>query len=71
MKSGSGRGRKSSSGGRSENNFTGIHHRRDKRYPLQSSRPVADVDAEHHFPPINRTRQTSARTISTPSGMKP
>jgi len=49
MKSSSGRGRKSSSGGRSENNFAGIHHRRDKRYPLQSSRPVADVEAEHHF----------------------
>ena len=49
MKSGSGRGRKNSSGGRSDNSFTGIHHRRDKRYPLQSSRSLADVEAAHHF----------------------
>ena len=48
MKSGSGRGRKNSSGGRAENNFSGIHHRRDKRYPMQSSRSLADIEAAHH-----------------------
>ena len=48
MKSGSGRGRKNSSGGRSENNFSGIHHRRDKRYPMQSSRSLVDIEAAHH-----------------------
>ena len=47
MKSGSGRGRKNSSGGRSENNFSGIHHRRDKRYPMQTSRSLADIEAAH------------------------
>jgi len=48
MKSGSGRGRNKSSGGRSENNFSGIHHRRDKRYPMQSSRSLADIEAAQH-----------------------
>ncbi len=48
MKSGSGRGRKNSSGGRAANNFSGIHHRRDKRYPMQSSRSLADIEAAHH-----------------------
>jgi hypothetical protein len=49
MKSSSGRGRKNNSGGRSESNFSGIHHRRDKRFPLQSSHSVADIEAAHHF----------------------
>ena len=49
MKSNSSRGRKTSSGGRSDNNFAGIHHRRDKRYPMQSSNSMADVEAAQHF----------------------
>ena len=43
MKSSSGRGRR---GGAGNNSFSGIHHRRDKRYPLQSGRSVADVDVD-------------------------
>ena len=46
MKSSSGRGRR---GGAGNNSFSGIHHRRDKRYPLQSGRSVADLEAAHAY----------------------
>ena len=49
MKSSSSRGRKNGSGGRTGSNFAGIHHRRDKRFPLQSGQSAVDVEAAHDF----------------------
>ena len=49
MKSSSGKGRRGGAVGRSGNSFSGIHHRRDKRFPLQSGRSVTDLQAANAY----------------------
>ena len=49
MKSSSGKGRRGAGVGRSGNSFSGIHHRRDKRFPMQSGRSIADIEAAHAY----------------------
>ena len=48
MKSGSSRGRRGGTG-QAGGNFAGIHHRRDKRFPLQSGRSIADIEVARDF----------------------